>query len=72
MDISPQAGPENTLLPEARSPRQLAGTVARHLRSRSLLVEKNQPLLRRDPADRSREGLLGVGRSQLTESLGIT
>ena len=57
MDISPQGGAENTLLREAYSPRQVAGTVARHLRSRSALIEKNQPL-RRDPADRLREGLL--------------
>ena len=34
-----------------------SGTVARHLHSRSALIEKNQPL-RRDPADRLREGLL--------------
>ena len=57
MDISPQAGPENTLLPEACSPRQVAGAVARHLRGRSALIDKNQPL-RRDPAGPLREGLL--------------
>ena len=70
MDISPQGGAENTLLREACSPRQVAGIVASHLRGHSTLIEKNQTL-RRDPADRLREGLLlllirsGVGLARV-------